>query len=126
MLGRGNLMQSKTDRKIRGTCEFWSENREPMFDQIGNPKINIYDKKQYATDKIIVLRIKTENASKTFHAFLLNILYCCRVYPKELFSIKIPLEFFSLLNTNLVYKLYPLRHQDSCCICLQLLHHSLP
>ena len=36
-------MQSKTDRKICGTCEFWSGKREPVFDQNGNPKINIYD-----------------------------------------------------------------------------------
>ena len=34
-------MQSKTDRKICGTCEFWSGKREPVFDQNGNPKINI-------------------------------------------------------------------------------------
>lgn len=37
-------MQSKTDRKMCGTCEFWSGNREPVFDAHGIPKINIYDK----------------------------------------------------------------------------------
>lgn len=36
-------MQSKTDRKICGTCEYWSGNREPVFDKNGVPKINIYD-----------------------------------------------------------------------------------
>lgn len=38
-------MQSKTDRKMCGTCEFWSGNREPVFDQKGMPKVNIYDKR---------------------------------------------------------------------------------
>ena len=38
-------MLSKTDRKICGTCEFWSGNREPTFDQYGRPKINILDNK---------------------------------------------------------------------------------
>ena len=37
-------MQSKTDRKMCGTCEYWSGNREPVFDTKGMPKINIYDK----------------------------------------------------------------------------------
>lgn len=36
-------MQSKTDRAICGTCEYWSGNREPVFDKNGKPKINIYD-----------------------------------------------------------------------------------
>lgn len=36
-------MQSKTDRKICGTCEYWSGNREPIFDKKGIPKINIID-----------------------------------------------------------------------------------
>jgi len=38
-----NIMQSKTDRKICGTCEYWSGNREPIFDKKGIPKINIID-----------------------------------------------------------------------------------
>lgn len=37
-------MQSKTDRKMCGTCEYWAGNREPVFDAHGKPKINIYDK----------------------------------------------------------------------------------
>lgn len=37
-------MQSKTDRKMCGTCEYWSGNREPVFDSQGRPKVNIYDK----------------------------------------------------------------------------------
>ena len=36
-------MISKTDRKICGTCEFWSGVREPVFDAKSNPKINIID-----------------------------------------------------------------------------------
>lgn len=36
-------MQSKTDRKMCGTCEYWSGNREPTFDRQGKPKINIFD-----------------------------------------------------------------------------------
>ena len=38
-------MQSKTDRKMCGTCEYWSGNREPVFDKCGRPKLNIYDRK---------------------------------------------------------------------------------
>lgn len=34
-------MRSKTDRKICGTCEYWTGGREPVFDQNGNPKIEI-------------------------------------------------------------------------------------
>ena len=37
-------MQSETDRKICGTCEYWSGNREPVYDKNSRPKINIYDK----------------------------------------------------------------------------------
>lgn len=37
-------MQSKTDRKICGTCEYWTGSREPIFDAKGMPKINIYDR----------------------------------------------------------------------------------
>ena len=37
-------MQSKTDRKICGTCEYWAGKREPVFDQHGRPKINIIDR----------------------------------------------------------------------------------
>ncbi len=36
-------MQSKTDRMICGTCEYWTGDREPVFDKNGTPKINIYD-----------------------------------------------------------------------------------
>lgn len=38
-------MQSKTERKICGTCEYWTGNREPVFDKKGIPKVNIYDKR---------------------------------------------------------------------------------
>ena len=38
-------MQSKTDRRMCGTCEYWTGKREPVFDRKGNPKINIYDKR---------------------------------------------------------------------------------
>lgn len=37
-------MQSKTDRKMCGTCEYWSGSREPVFDRKGNPKVNIQEK----------------------------------------------------------------------------------
>ena len=37
-------MQCKTDRKICGTCDYWSGNREPVFDKNGNPKLNILDR----------------------------------------------------------------------------------
>lgn len=36
-------MRSKTDRKICGTCEFWTGKRSPIFDKNGNPKIDIFD-----------------------------------------------------------------------------------
>lgn len=36
-------MRSKTDRVICGTCEYWTGNRMPAFDQKSNPKIDIYD-----------------------------------------------------------------------------------
>ena len=36
-------MQSKTDRIMCGTCEYWTGEREPVFDKKGNAKINIYD-----------------------------------------------------------------------------------
>ncbi|MDO5153917.1 MAG: hypothetical protein Q4D50_11265 [Eubacteriales bacterium] len=37
-------MQSKTDRVICGTCEYWTGNRCPSFDKNGVPKIDIIDK----------------------------------------------------------------------------------
>lgn len=37
-------MISKTERKICGTCEFWTGKREPTFDKNSTPKINIIDK----------------------------------------------------------------------------------
>ena len=37
-------MRSKTSRAICGTCEFWTGNREPVFDSKGVPKIDIIDK----------------------------------------------------------------------------------
>lgn len=37
-------MQSKTDRLICGTCEFWTGSRQPIFSCNGFPKINIIDK----------------------------------------------------------------------------------
>ena len=36
-------MRSRTDRTICGTCEFWTGNRQPVFDKNGNPKIDIID-----------------------------------------------------------------------------------
>jgi len=36
-------MISKTDRKICGTCEYWTGERKPIFDRNGIPKINIID-----------------------------------------------------------------------------------
>lgn len=36
-------MRSKTDRVICGTCEYWTGKRMPVFDNKGNPKIDIYD-----------------------------------------------------------------------------------
>lgn len=37
-------MRSKTDRKICGTCEFWTGKREPVFTEEGIPKVEIRDK----------------------------------------------------------------------------------
>lgn len=36
-------MISKTDRMICGTCEYWTGDREPVFDKNGTPKISIID-----------------------------------------------------------------------------------
>lgn len=36
-------MQSKPDRKMCGTCEYWIGKREPGFDRQGMPKVNIHD-----------------------------------------------------------------------------------
>ena len=36
-------MRSKTDRKICGTCEYWTGNRVPVFDSKGTPKVDILD-----------------------------------------------------------------------------------
>lgn len=33
--------QSKTDRKMCGTCEYWNGDREPVFNEKGIPKIQI-------------------------------------------------------------------------------------
>ena len=58
-------MRSKTDRKICGTCEYWTGNREPVFDAKGTPKIDILDESGLCenpnsnfTDKI---RLKSKN-----------------------------------------------------------------
>ena len=37
------FMLSKTDRKICGTCQFWTGKRDPVFDRKGVPKIDISD-----------------------------------------------------------------------------------
>lgn len=36
-------MRRNTDRKICGTCAYWTGSREPVFDSKGNPKIDIFD-----------------------------------------------------------------------------------
>lgn len=36
-------MISKTERIICGTCEYWTGNRNPVFDKKGNPKVDIAD-----------------------------------------------------------------------------------
>ena len=36
-------MLSKIDRKICGTCQFWTGKRDPVFDRKGVPKIDISD-----------------------------------------------------------------------------------
>ena len=36
-------MRSKTDRQICGTCEYWTGERNPVFDSKGMPKIDIID-----------------------------------------------------------------------------------
>lgn len=38
-------MRSGTDRKICGTCQHWTGNREPVFDKNGRPKVDIFDMK---------------------------------------------------------------------------------
>lgn len=37
-------MQSKTERRICGTCEYWTGLRNPIFASNGEPKVNIEDK----------------------------------------------------------------------------------
>jgi len=37
-------VRSKTDRIICGTCEYWTGDREPVFDIKGRPKVDIFDK----------------------------------------------------------------------------------
>lgn len=37
-------MQSKTDRRMCGTCEYWTGLRQPIFVGNGIPKVNIIDK----------------------------------------------------------------------------------
>ena len=36
-------MRSKTDRVICGTCEYWTGERNPVFDRQGKPKVDILD-----------------------------------------------------------------------------------
>lgn len=36
-------MQSKTDRKMCGTCEYWTGKRESAFAPLGKTKVNIHD-----------------------------------------------------------------------------------
>lgn len=36
-------MRSKTEREICGTCEYWTGERDPVFDKKGIPKIDIID-----------------------------------------------------------------------------------
>lgn len=36
-------MRSKTDRVMCGTCQYWTGQREPVFDKNGNPKVDIFD-----------------------------------------------------------------------------------
>lgn len=38
-----DVLRSKTDRIICGTCEFWTGNRMPVFDPKGIPKVDIID-----------------------------------------------------------------------------------
>ena len=61
-------MRSKTDRAICGTCEFWTGNRQPVFDKKGNPKIDIIDEKGFC-----------QNVNSRFLDSLRNRnYYCCR------------------------------------------------
>lgn len=36
-------MISKTDRTICGCCDFWTGDRNPVFDKNGKPKVSIND-----------------------------------------------------------------------------------
>lgn len=36
-------MRCKTDRKICGTCEYWTGERNPVFSSKGVPKIDVCD-----------------------------------------------------------------------------------
>ena len=36
-------MISKTERRICGTCEYWTGKREPVFDKKGIPKVSMDD-----------------------------------------------------------------------------------
>ena len=39
----GFNMRSKTDIKKCGTCHYWTGKRIPVFDEKGNPKVDIFD-----------------------------------------------------------------------------------
>ena len=36
-------MRSKTDRIMCGTCQYWTGNRDAVFDKKGVPKVEIHD-----------------------------------------------------------------------------------
>ena len=40
---RENSVISKTSRQICGTCQYWTGAREPVFDRMGEPKVDIVD-----------------------------------------------------------------------------------
>ena len=61
------IMRSKTDRKICGICEFWTENRELVFDKKGTPKIVISDESGLCENPnsnfTDIIREKSKNAN---------------------------------------------------------------
>ena len=60
-------MLSKTDRKICGTCQFWTGKRDPVFDRKGVPKIDISDIRA-ATAKTAAAGFLTHHAPATLNA----------------------------------------------------------
>ena len=58
-------MKSKTSTIKCATCEFWTGNREPVFDASGTPKIDIIDTYGDCHNVIAVFAITEENRKQS-------------------------------------------------------------